>query len=156
IATARLLAPAFGSSTIIWANTIAIVLVALAIGAWLGGRLADRRPGHPPMPLLLLAGAGLLALTPLIAMPLPPGGVEALDDINAPGFIGSLVACLLLVAIPLTLLGAVSPYAVRIALGEVEAEGGDAVSRAGRIAGRLSALATAGSLAGTFLAALAL
>lgn len=154
IATARLLAPAFGSSTIIWANTIAIVLVALAIGAWLGGRLADRGPRHRPMHAMLLAGAGLLALTPVIATPLLAAGVDALDDINAPGFIGSLVACLLMVAVPLTLLGAVSPYAVRLALGELEDRGGDAVSRAGSIAGRLSALATAGSLAGTFLAAL--
>src|ERR671923_35634 len=44
IAAARLLAPWFGASTIIWANTIATVLVALSAGYWLGGRLADRDP----------------------------------------------------------------------------------------------------------------
>ena len=44
IAAARLLAPWFGASTIVWANTIAIVLVALSIGYALGGRLADRNP----------------------------------------------------------------------------------------------------------------
>ena len=43
IAAARLLAPYFGASTIIWANTIATVLVALSAGYALGGRLADRR-----------------------------------------------------------------------------------------------------------------
>lgn len=32
IAGARLLAPWFGASTIVWANTIAIVLVALSVG----------------------------------------------------------------------------------------------------------------------------
>ncbi len=156
IATARLLAPAFGSSTIIWANTIAIVLVALAIGAWLGGRLADRGPSPHKMYLLLLGGSGLLALTPILAVPLLSAGVQALDDISAPGFFGSLVAVLLLVATPLALLGAVSPYAVRLALGAVERGGDDAVARAGGIAGRLSALATGGSLVGTFISALAL
>ena len=47
IAAARLVAPAFGASTVVWANTIAIVLVALAGGYWLGGRLADRHPHTP-------------------------------------------------------------------------------------------------------------
>ena len=44
IAAPRLMAPFFGSSTVIWANTIAVVLLALSVGYWLGGRLADRRP----------------------------------------------------------------------------------------------------------------
>ena len=44
IAAARLMAPFFGASTIVWANTIATVLVALSAGYWLGGRLADRHP----------------------------------------------------------------------------------------------------------------
>ena len=44
IGAARLLAPFFGASTFVWANTIATVLVALAVGYWLGGKLADRRP----------------------------------------------------------------------------------------------------------------
>src|SRR5258705_4895166 len=44
IAAARLLAPYFGASTIVWANTIATVLVALSAGYWVGGRLADRDP----------------------------------------------------------------------------------------------------------------
>ncbi|MEH3054704.1 MAG: fused MFS/spermidine synthase [Patulibacter minatonensis] len=156
MATARLLAPAFGSSTVIWANTIAIVLVALALGAWFGGKLADSGPQAPRMYALLLGGAGLLALTPILATPLLGAGVRALDDISAPGFFGSLVAVLLLVATPLALLGAVTPYAVRLALDEVEASGDDALARAGRTAGRLSALGTGGSLVGTFLAALVL
>ena len=44
IAAARLMAPFFGASTIVWANTIAVVLVALSVGYWFGGRLADRHP----------------------------------------------------------------------------------------------------------------
>ena len=44
IAAARLMAPFFGASTIVWANTIATVLVALSIGYWLGGRRSASRP----------------------------------------------------------------------------------------------------------------
>ena len=43
------MAPFFGASTIVWANTIAIVLVALSIGYWFGGRMADRRPTLPAL-----------------------------------------------------------------------------------------------------------
>src|SRR5687768_845904 len=70
IAAVRLLAPYFGASTIVWANTIGIVLVALSIGYWLGGRWADRRPDVRGVSLLALAAAGLLALVPFAARPL--------------------------------------------------------------------------------------
>ena len=71
IAAARLIAPFFGASTIVWANTIAIVLVALSIGYWFGGRLADRHPDAArAVPLVLLASV-LLALVPLVARPVP-------------------------------------------------------------------------------------
>ena len=47
IAVARLMAPYFGASTIVWANTIGVVLVALSVGYWFGGRLADINPTTP-------------------------------------------------------------------------------------------------------------
>src|ERR687896_910957 len=148
IAAVRLLAPYFGASTIVWANTIGIVLVALSVGYWLGGRLADRHPHMRGLCLLALTAAGLLALIPFAADPLLDLGVEALDSISAGAFIGSLLGVLVLVAVPVMLLGAVSPYAIRLAVSTVE--------EAGTVAGRLYALSTAGSLAGTLLSALLL
>jgi spermidine synthase len=148
IAAVRLLAPYFGASTIVWANTIGIVLVALSIGYWLGGRLADRHPNMRGLCLLALAAAGLLALVPFAADPLLEVAVDALDSISAGAFLGSLFAVLVLVAVPVLLLGAVSPYAIRLAVSTVE--------EAGTVAGRLYALSTAGSLAGTLLSALLL
>jgi spermidine synthase len=148
IAAVRLLAPYFGASTIVWANTIGIVLVALSVGYWLGGRWADRHPHMHGLCLLTLAAALLLALVPFAADPLLDVAVEALDEISAGAFIGSLLAVLVLVAVPVLLLGAVSPWAIRLAVHSVE--------EAGQVAGRLYALSTAGSLVGTLLSALVL
>src|ERR671917_153541 len=148
IAAVRLLAPYFGASTIVWANTIGIVLVALSVGYWLGGRFADRHPHIRGLCLVTLAAASLLALVPFAADPLLELAVDALDEISAGAFFGSLVAVLVLVAVPVLLLGAVSPWALRLAVGRVE--------EAGKVAGRLYALSTAGSLFGTLISALLL
>ena len=148
IAAVRLLAPYFGASTVVWANTIGIVLVALSIGYWLGGRLADRNPTMRGLCLLALVAASLLAVVPFVADPMLDVAVDALDEISAGAFLGSLLGVLVLVAVPVLLLGAVSPYAIRLAVSSVE--------EADRVAGRLYALSTVGSLAGTLLSALLL
>ncbi len=83
-----------------------------------------------------------------MADPLLELAVSALDEISAGAFIGSLLGVLVLVAMPVLLLGAVSPWAIRLAV--------PAVDRAGEVAGRLYALSTAGSLLGTLLSALLL
>ncbi len=146
IAAVRLLSPYFGASTIVWANTIGVVLVALSVGYWLGGRLADRHPNMRALCLLTLAAASLLAVVPFAADPLLDVAVDALDSISAGAFVGSLIGVLGLVAVPVLLLGMVSPWAIRLAVQTVE--------EAGEVAGRLYALSTAGSLAGTLLSAL--
>ena len=148
IAAVRLLAPYFGASTIVWANTIGIVLVALSVGYWLGGRLADRHPDMRSLCFTALLAALLLAAVPFAADPLLDVAVDALDQISAGAFLGSLVAVLVLVAVPVLLLGTVSPWAIRLAVQSVE--------EAGTVAGRLYALSTAGSLVGTLLSALVL
>jgi predicted membrane-bound spermidine synthase len=148
IAAVRLLAPYFGASTIVWANTIGIVLVALSLGYWLGGRLADRHPHMRGLCLLALSAAALLALVPFVADPMLDIAVDALDEISAGAFLGSLLGVLVLVAVPVMLLGAVSPWAIRLAVSSVE--------EAGSVAGRLYALSTAGSLLGTLISALVL
>jgi spermidine synthase len=148
IAAARLLAPFFGASTIVWANTIATVLLALSVGYWLGGRLADRKPSVDRLCWLVVAAAVLLALVPIAARPLLPLAADALDSVSAGGFLASLAAVLVLVAVPVLLLGTVSPYALRLSVQSVE--------HAGAVAGRLYAVSTLGSLTGTFAAALLL
>lgn len=148
IAAARLLAPYFGASTIIWANTIATVLVALSAGYAVGGRLADRRADLRGLCAIVLLAAVLLAIVPFIADPFLRLSVKELGSLSVGGFVGSLAAVLVLVAVPVMLLGAVAPYANRLTV--------SSVSDTGTVTGRLYAISTAGSLLGTFLAALLL
>ena len=148
IAAARLLAPYFGASTIIWANTIATVLVALSVGYAVGGRLADRRGDLRGLCAIVLVAAVLLAAVPFAADPFLSLAVRALGALSVGGFVGSLAAVLVLVAVPVMLLGTVAPYANRLALGRV--------ADTGTVTGRLYAISTAGSLVGTFASALLL
>ncbi len=148
IAAARLLAPYFGDSTLIWANTIATVLVALSVGYWIGGRAADRDPTLRGLCRLVLIAAALMAAVPFVAGPFLRTAVDALDSISAGAFVGSLIAVLVLIAVPVLLLGMASPYAVRLSVSTLD--------RAGEVTGRLYAISTLGSLTGTFLSALVL
>ena len=146
ISASRLLAPYFGASTFVWANIIGLTLAYLALGYWLGGRLADRRPEARVLGAVLLVAAAALAVTPFAARPALHWALHGLDALSVGSVVGSFFAALALFAIPVTALGAAAPFLVRLALGDV--------SEAGRVAGRLYALSTAGSLVGTFLSAL--
>jgi len=146
IAAARLLAPYFGASTIVWANTIAVVLVALSAGYWFGGRVADRHPHLRSLCLLVLGAAVLIAVVPFAARPFLGFSVDAFDEVSVGGFAGSLFGVLVLVAVPVTLLGAAAPWAVRLAVADVRGSG--------EVVGRLYAISTAGSLVGTMVSAL--
>lgn len=143
LSAARLLEPWFGNSQIIWAALIGLILLYLAAGAWLGGRLADRFP-DPGALLVLTSVAGLgVALTPAISPPVLHLAAVGLND-YLPGLLGAaLLVVLLLFSLPVILLGGVSPWAVRLAVTDLQ--------ETGRVAGRLYAIGTCGSIIGTFL-----
>jgi spermidine synthase len=139
----RLLEPAFGNSQLVWAALIGLILLSLAVGAWLGGRLADRYPSRRAMDLVLTAAAVAVALVPLLSTPVLQLAATGMADL-APGLLaGALLAVTLLFAVPAILLGTATPWAVRLTVTDVQTSG--------HIAGRFSAIATAGSLVGAFL-----
>jgi spermidine synthase len=96
----------------------------------------------------VLAAAVLIAIVPFAARPFLGFSVDAFDTVSVGGFAGSLFGVLILVAVPVTLLGAAAPWAVRLAVEEMD--------RSGEVVGRLYAISTAGSLLGTMISALLL
>lgn len=148
IAAARLLAPWFGDSTIVWANTIAITLVALSLGYALGGRLASRNPTLSGMAVWVLLASVFFAAVPFMAAPFLRQSVRAFAEYSGGLFLGSLVGVGAMIAVPVLFLGIISPYAVRLMV--------RTAGESGRVSGRFSALGTIGSLVGTFLSTLVL
>jgi spermidine synthase len=148
LAASRLLAPYFGSSTFIWASLIGLTLAFLSLGYLLGGRLADRRPQADVLYALAAVAAVAIAAIPIVARPLLYGSLQAFRELDAGAFYGSLAGTLLLLAPPITLLGFISPFAIRLQMVDV--------ATAGHTAGSLYALSTIGSIAGSFVPVLVL
>jgi spermidine synthase len=145
---ARLLAPFFGASDVVWANVIGLILVFLSLGYLWGGRLADRHPSERALGLVALVAAAGIAVLPFATQPIFRWSSDAFVHLSAGAFVGSFVAAMAMFALPVTALGAVAPWAVRLAVRDV--------GEAGTVAGRLYALSTLGSIAGTFLPVLVL
>ncbi len=141
--SSRLLQPYFGSSQLIWAVVIGLVLIYLTIGYYLGGRVADRWPRITLLYQLVAVAGFLFALIPWIAQPILSFSLSAFTDSSVGGFVGSLVAVVALFAVPMTIMGMVSPFAIRLSLGSV--------GNGGRVAGSIYALSTVGSIVGTFV-----
>ena len=137
----RVLAPYFGNSIYVWGSLISVVLAALTVGYFAGGRLADRIPTAQAMGWLITAAGVFMSLLPLWA-----GNFNAWTQRVGMGVrSGSLLASTVLFLLPSVFLGAVSPYAIRLAARQVE--------RIGFTAGSLYAISTAGSIAGTLITA---
>lgn len=143
LSASRLLEPTFGNNQIVWAALIGMILLYLALGAWLGGKLADRFPRRRELDMTLTLAAIGVALAPTFARPVLSMAAAGMAGFEVGLLAGALLAVLVLFSIPGILLGTATPWAIRLSVAHV--------TEAGRTAGRLSAIGTAGSLAGTFL-----
>ncbi|MBA2392971.1 MAG: fused MFS/spermidine synthase [Ktedonobacteraceae bacterium] len=139
----RLLGAYFGTSLYIWAVLIGLVLIYLTIGYFLGGRLADRYPSTRALCIITSAAALTTSLIPFVSQGILSWSVQAMAQVSVSAFLSSLIGTVLLFAVPVTLLGLVSPYAVRLMTQHVE--------QSGRTSGSLYAISTAGSILGAFL-----
>ena len=143
ITAARLLGTVFGTSNIVWANIIGLILIYLAAGYFIGGRWADRSPYTDTFYRIIAWGAFTAGLVPLISRPVLRQAAVAVQALDAAIMAGSFISVLVLFVIPITLLGCVSPFAIRLSITET--------AKAGRTSGRVYAVSTVGSILGTFL-----
>jgi predicted membrane-bound spermidine synthase len=148
LTASRLLGGVFGTSNLVWASIIGLILIYLTAGYFLGGWWADRSPQAETMYTVLAWGAFTAGLVPLIARPVLRAAAQAFDLLQVGVLFGSFAAVLVLFSVPVTLLATMSPFAIRLAIGEAE--------QAGRVSGRIYAISTLGSFIGTFLPVLVL
>jgi predicted membrane-bound spermidine synthase len=155
----RLLAPFFGTSLLVTTILIGSMMAFLSLGYRLGGAYGDRSPTLRALCTITGAAAGLTLIIPFIGQPIlraAAGAIRPLlegerlaePQVAIAMIIGGLLGTLALFAAPVTLMGMVSPWAVRLAVKDVE--------NAGVAAGKLYSLSTVGSIVGSFLPALAL
>jgi len=141
-AASRLLGSVFGTSNLVWAAIIGLILIYLTVGYSLGGRWADRYPNYKTFYTILIWGAFSAGIIPFIARPVLYTAADAFDQLQVGVLFGAFTAVLVLLIIPITLLGTVSPFAIRLVLTDSK--------NAGKTAGRIYAISTLGSFLGTF------
>ncbi len=136
----RILAPYLGTSLVVWTGLIGVVLGALSLGYWWGGRVADRKANIRTLSLIVLAAGVAIGLMALVQAPFLRLIQQSVQNLH----LGVLLATVTLFAPPSIFLGMIAPYAVKMKLADLE--------DTGTTVGRLYALSTIGSIVGTFLA----
>lgn len=135
ILAGRLLAPYLGVSLEVFTGIIGVILAGISLGAWLGGRAADRTdPSRLPGPLMVAGGLTAMLSPPIIDFFGPNLGINPFSIVflASVGFV-----------VPAALLTAVTPVIVKIRLSSLE--------ETGSVVGSFSAIGTAGAIAGTFV-----
>jgi spermidine synthase len=136
ILAVRLLAPYVGATLDTYTAIIGTILAGIAVGSWLGGKVADRYDPRTLIgPLLIVGGAlGFLAI-PLVDM--FGSGLRGASAVT------TTVLTTLAFFLPAAVLSAVTPAIIKLQLASLE--------YTGRVVGRLSGISTAGAIIGTFL-----
>jgi spermidine synthase len=138
LTASRILAPDFGNSIFVWGSLIGVILTALSLGYFSGGRLADiRLSGRIFCATIFLAGL-LVLFIPFFS----PIVIELALGSGLGLQYGPLVVTGILMGLPTYLLGMIAPYAIKLATGSL--------SNLGNVAGGLYSISTVGSIVGTF------
>lgn len=145
LGASRLMAPYFSSSQIVWTIIIGTIMIAMAIGNVLGGRMADKHKNPDGLFAWIFAAATWIMLIPLLGKFIIAGTALVLAAFITDGYliVTAFVSCILVFVFPLMVLGMVTPNLVKYAVGSLE--------ESGRTVGIIEACGTIGSIIGTFL-----
>ena len=147
-AASRLLGNYFGTSNLVWASIVGLILIYLTAGYFIGGTWADRSPKHETLYKILSWASLAVGLIPIASRPILRLAADAFDHLEMGVLIGSFSVVMVLFIIPVTLIGTASPFAIRLAISDP--------NQAGKTSGRIYAISTLGSFLGTFLPGLIL
>ncbi|MCQ8104864.1 fused MFS/spermidine synthase [Methylomonas sp. SURF-2] len=132
----RIIAPYYGVSLHVWSSLIAVTMIALATGYYLGGFLADRYPR--------IRLAHIFALASLTTVVIPFVSAPVMQLTNLMGIrAGAFASALLLFSAPLTALAMVGPFAIKLATRDLRG--------VGRAVGSVYAVSTLGSVVATLV-----
>jgi len=141
VAATRILAPWFGNTIYTFSSVISVILAALSIGYYAGGKLADKFPS-PKVFFSIIAASGLsVYMSQLLASMLLPTLGHKLSITTGP-----LLLSMALFFIPGTLMGMLSPWVVRLQ-NDINITDG-----VGTTAGKVFFWSTLGSISGSLLA----
>lgn len=135
IIAVRLLAPYLGVSLEVFTGVIGVILAGISLGAWAGGRAADRSDPRLILGPLLIAGGLTTLAAPLL--------IDLVGPSLSTGPVSIVAAALLGFIAPAATLSAVPPVVVKIQLRSLE--------ETGTVVGSYSAIGTAGAILGTFV-----
>ena len=135
ILAARLLAPYLGVSLEVFTGIIGVILAGISLGAWLGGRAADRTEPSILLGPLFVVGGILSLVSPLLADAIGPSLTTSAYSI--------VTAAAFAFVLPAAVLSAIPPVIVKIQLASLD--------ETGRVVGSYSAIGTAGAIFGTFV-----
>ena len=140
LAGARILAPGIGSSTYVWTSVIGVIIAALSLGYWIGGRIADKRGYMIDVArLALVAAVGII-----VVLILYRGYIEWVAATFTDSRLQGVMASIVLFAPTSFVLGMMSPYLAKLNVRSLETTG--------RAVASLSALNSIGGIVGTFTA----
>ena len=141
VAAFRIIGKTFGAALRETTTVIAVFLAAMSAGYWAGGRVADRRPRPATLVATLLLAALSLFIVPWLDAAVSPRIAASSLALATHAFLATSI----LFAVPTFLLAATSPIAIRLFATSTGASGSNA--------GSISALSTAGSIAGSLATA---
>jgi predicted membrane-bound spermidine synthase len=137
IVGSRVLSPYFGNSVFVWSSLISVFLMSLSFGYHLGGKLSDKMPEPKILSAIIFGSGVLIFIIPFIQEPVN----NAIFDFDLGMKLSPLIASSILFLIPSILMGAVSPFAVRMSVKSIET--------VGNVSGNISAISTIGNIFGT-------